>query len=379
VETINKIESQLRFRLKELKQAKEQGKKIIGYVPGGYFPEELVIAAGAIPVCMIRGGDKAAIDASLAYIDRWLDTFYRAQIGSCLSGEDPYYNIIDILFDPLTDNSNRALSDTLAYHTDIEIFPFGVPHTKDESAHEYYLHGINRAKKRIEELTGVEITTDKLNEAIVLCNRERELLRKISLMRQSDPSPVDSKHFVMMNHASMIIDKNAQVKILESVVEDLDQAEPSGNKGPRILLTGSTLAWGDNKILAMIEEAGGNVVIENFAEGITPYWYDIKTTGDPMKALAEKYFMDRAVPAWFRPCNEMHKNLVRLAKDFSVNGVIWYQLMIRDSYKIESYYFPEILKKETGLSMLTLESDYDPYETGQMRTRIETYIESIVR
>jgi len=53
-------------------------------------------------------------------------------------------------------------------------------------------------------------------------------------------------------------------------------------------------------------------------------------------------------------------------------------LMIRDSYKIESYYFPEILKKETGLSMLTLESDYDPYETGQMRTRIETYIESIM-
>ena len=96
METINKIESQLRFRLKELKLAKENGQKIIGYAPGGYFPEELVIAAGAIPVCMIRGGDKAAIDASLAYIDRWLDTFYRAQIGGCISGADPYYNIIDI-------------------------------------------------------------------------------------------------------------------------------------------------------------------------------------------------------------------------------------------------------------------------------------------
>jgi len=53
VETINKVESLLRFRLKELKQAKEQGQKIIGYVPGGYFPEELVLAAGAIPVSMI--------------------------------------------------------------------------------------------------------------------------------------------------------------------------------------------------------------------------------------------------------------------------------------------------------------------------------------
>jgi benzoyl-CoA reductase/2-hydroxyglutaryl-CoA dehydratase subunit BcrC/BadD/HgdB len=51
--------------------------------------------------------------------------------------------------------------------------------------------------------------------------------------------------------------------------------------------------------------------------------------------------------------------------------------MYREAYKLESYYFPEILKKETGLSMLTVESDYDPSEAGQIRTRIETYIDSI--
>ena len=44
---------------------------------------------------------------------------------------------------------------------------------------------------------------------------------------------------------------------------------------------------------------------------------------------------------------------------------------------MQSYYFPEILKEETGLTMLTLESDYDPAETAQMSTRIETYVESI--
>jgi len=68
-----------------------------------------------------------------------------------------------------------------------------------------------------------------------------------------------------------------------------------------------------------------------------------------------------------------------LAKDFKVDGVIWYHLMYRDSYKLESHYFPSILKKETGLSMLLLESDYDPSEVGQMRTRIETFIETLRR
>ncbi|MBW1900940.1 MAG: 2-hydroxyacyl-CoA dehydratase, partial [Deltaproteobacteria bacterium] len=84
-------------------------------------------------------------------------------------------------------------------------------------------------------------------------------------------------------------------------------------------------------------------------------------------------------PAWFRPGSDRIRYLVQLARDFNVSGVIWYQLMYRESYKIESYYFPEILKKETGLSMLALESDYDPSETGQLRTRIETYIETLRR
>lgn len=379
MEAINKIKAHLTSGLTELRQAKEQGRKIIGYMPGGYFPEELVLAAGALPVCMIRGGDHAAVEASIAYIDRWLDTFYRAQIGSGISGEDPYYNMIDTLFVPITDSNNRAVSDILDYHTDIDIFPFGIPHTKGESGCKYYLHSISKVKEKIEQFTGVEITEQRLKEAIQLCNKERELIREISLMRKSDPAPISAKDFVMINHAAMIIDKKVLIESLESLVDELREASSANAKGPRLLLTGSTLAMGDHKILDLIEEAGGLVVIEEFAEGIKPYWQNVKTTGNSMTVLAEAYFMDRVVPAWFRPAAERLEHLVQLAKDFSVDGVIWYQLLYREAYKIDSYYFPEILKKETGLSMLTLESDYDPAETGQMRTRIEAYVESIRR
>ncbi len=377
MEAINKIKAHIMSGLNDLIQAKERGIKIIGYLPGGYFPEELAIAAGAMPVCMIRGGNHACVEASIAYIDRWLDTFYRAQIGSGVSGTDPYYNIIDVLIAPITDSNNRALSDTLDYHTDIDIFPFGVPHKKEESGYLYYLHGLKRVKIKLEQLTGVEITKERLKEAILLCNKERELLKKISLMRKTETVPITSKDFVMINHAAMIIDKKVLIRYLESLIQELQEADSVNSKGPRLLLTGSTLAMGDGKILDLIEEAGGKVVIEEFAEGIKFYWQNVKTTGDPIEALAQAYFTDRIVPAWFRPAGERLNHLVQLAKDFSVDGVIWYQLMYRESYKIESYYFPEILEKETGLSMLTLESDYDPSEIGQMRTRIETYLESI--
>lgn len=127
----------------------------------------------------------------------------------------------------------------------------------------------------------------------------------------------------------------------------------------------------------LTEEAGGTIVMEEFAEGIRPYWENVKTDGELMENLADCYFGRRVPPGWFRPGRERLDFLVKLAKDFNVEGVIWYQLMYRESYKLESYYFPDILRKETGLSMLTVESDYNPAEAGSLRTRIEAFIESI--
>jgi benzoyl-CoA reductase/2-hydroxyglutaryl-CoA dehydratase subunit BcrC/BadD/HgdB len=267
--------------------------------------------------------------------------------------------------------------DVLDYHTDIDIFPFGVPHMKEGAALDYYLQGLTRLKNRLEALTRNQITESSLKEAIHLCNRERELLRKISLMRRSRQVPINSRDFVALNHGSFIADKRFMVEVLESVWEEVEGLSPPVQEGPRILFTGSTLALGDNKILDMIEEFGGVVVIEEFAEGIRPYWEDVILDGDPMAALADSYFMRRVPPAWFRPGRERLEFLIRLANDFNVGGVIWYHLMYRESYKLESFYFPNMLRKETELSMLTVESDYEAAESGALRTRIEAFIEAI--
>jgi benzoyl-CoA reductase/2-hydroxyglutaryl-CoA dehydratase subunit BcrC/BadD/HgdB len=379
MEAMDKLSSHLKTRLVDLRKAKEEGHKIVGYTPGGYLPEELVLASGAIPICLIRGGDHSVVELSGAYVCRWIDTFCRAQIGYGVSGDDPYYSIVDLLAIPITDNHIRAISDILDYYTDIEIFPFGIPHMKEETTLKYYLHGITRLKARLEALTGSEITESKLREAIALCNRERELLKEISLMRKTKPAPISGKDFIALNHGSLLGDKKVIVDILESIYNKLKEPTAPSSEGPRILLTGSTLALGDYRILDIIEEAGGVVVIEEFAEGIKPYWENVKADGDLMEALADCYFSRRVPPAWFRPGNERQDFLIKLAKDFNVAGVMWYQLMYRESYKTESYYFPNILKRETGLPMLTLESDYDQAETGALRTRIETFVETIRR
>jgi benzoyl-CoA reductase/2-hydroxyglutaryl-CoA dehydratase subunit BcrC/BadD/HgdB len=379
MEALDRLSAHLSTRLVDLNRAKQEGRKIIGYTPGGFLPEELVLASGAIPVGLIRGGDHAMVELAGAYICHWIDTFWRAQIGYGISGDDPYYSIIDLLVVPMTDNHSRALMDVLDYNTAIEIFPFGVPHTKDDPAFEYYLDGITRLKAKLEEVTGVEITDIKLKEAIDLCNRERELFRAISLARRSRKVPISSRDFIALGHGSFLADKQFMVEVLESVVKELEGQAVSLQEGPRILLTGSTMAHGDSKVIDLTEKAGGVIVIEEFAEGIRPYWESVNLDGDLMVSLADCYFTRRVPPGWFRPGRERLDFLVKLAKEFDVGGVIWYQLMYRESYKLESYYFPDILKKGAGIPMLVIESDFDPAETGPLSTRIETFIETVRR
>lgn len=379
MKALDKLASHLDKRLDDLKRLKKEGRKIIGYTPGGFLPEELVLACGAIPLGLIRGGEHSMVEISSNYICRWIDTFCRAQIGYGVSGHDPYYNIIDLLVVPMTDNHIRAIMDVLDYNTSIEVFPFGVPHTKDDLATAYYRHGIVKLKNKLEEFTGNEITGSGLLEAINLCNRERELLREISLMRKTRSVPISSQDFVALNHGSFIADKRVMVEILESLAKELKEQDALPESGPRILLTGSTLAMGDGKVLDFTDRKGGVVVVEEFAEGIRPYWDSVRPDGDLMDALVDAYFIRRIPPGWFRPGKERLDFLIRLAREYDVAGVIWYHLMYRESYKIESYFFPDILKRETGLPMLLLESDYDISEAGQMETKIETFIESIRR
>lgn len=376
---MNRIEA-LAFLMKkrgaELGELKRQGKKIVGYFPGGYFPEELAYAAGAVPVALNRGGDHEPIEYVGSYMSRWIYTFGRAHIGYKLLQTEPVYNAIDILVVPITDNHVRIVADAWDVYTDVEVYRFGVPHVKHDASLKYFLEGLHLLKEKLEEFTGNEITDDKLKEAIELSNKERRLLHEISLLRQSDRPPISGKEFAILNHASLSLDKSVVVGILEEILQELKGKEGSEVKGPRFLLMGTTLAHGDYKVLDMIEEVGA-IVIEDFGEGIRHYWQTVETDGNMMDALADRYFWRRVPPCWARPGTERQEFVVKLAKDFKVGGVVWYQMMARESEEFESFWYPDVFQKGAGVPMLKLVSDYDSTERGPFSTRIETFVETI--
>ncbi len=376
---IERLSQLMKGRAAELRELKSQGMKVVGYFPGGYFCDEIARAAGAIPVALNRGGDHEPVEVSGSVISRWIYTFGRANIGYRMLETEPLYNVIDLYVVPVTDNHVRIVADTWDVFTDVEVFRYGVPHTRHEWSPGYFMHGLEALKERLEKLTGNKVTDEKLREAIELANRERELLTEISLMRQRERPPIKTRDFIMLNHASLMLDKKVMVEALEEIAAELRGKEGPEANSPRLILLGTTLAYGDYRILDMIEAAGGNVVIEEFGEGIRHYWEKVNPEGNLLEALADRYFTRRVPPAWFRPGKERQEFVVKLANEFKVQGAIWYQMMNRETDEFESYWYPDVLRKGAGVPMLKLVSDYDSIERGRFNTLLETFLDGIRR
>lgn len=373
------LDTHLGNRPAQLREAKKHGVKIVGFFPGNYVPEEIIYASGALPICLADGGSSEAADAAMTEVPNLICPFARAQIGERLLKTNPYYSMIDMLIAPITCQHLKKAAEIWEYHADIEIFKLGIPHQYDaDFGLEYYADRLRALRDRLQAFTGNEVTDEKLSEAIGLYNRMRALLRKISLLRRTSHPPIRSSEFVKLNHASFYADPASMVEILEAVYEETRHKQQVTNlNAPRLLLLGPNVAYGDYKVLELVEAGGGEIVAEELCEGMRYYWQDIENKGDLLQSLATGYLRDRLPCAFMR--NSAKKRLeftLKLIEDFDVSGVIWYELLYCETYDSESYFFSRKMA-ERNIPMLILESDYGSADTGQLKTRIEAFIEIV--
>ena len=378
------VARRLAERVYELEQEKAKGNKIVGYYPSEYMPEELVLASGMIPFGLLKAGDYTAILHSGLVVPRFQDTFCRSQIGYIVM-KDPYYMLPDIYVDAWVHFSAGLVVDNYNFCCpEMDTFRIEVPHRKDEYGFDFYLKRLYRFKDKLEEVSGNKLTEEGLREAITLCNRERELLKEIALMRKGERVPMSGLEFMTLNHATYVLDKGFMVEFLEEVSEGLKKKklEEIPIKKPRILLTGSALGMGDYQIYELVEEFGGEVVIEQFSEAEKDYWDNVDSDGNLDKLMyniAERYFLKKACNFAFRPSTDRRDFIIELAKDFKVDGIIWYQPMYQDNADYDYMVFSKRVEERTKIPVTKIYTEYDSSERAILFTRIETFLKIVSR
>jgi len=395
-----RVDSLLRDRAAAIEEARSEGAKVVGYFPGGYVPEEIIYASGAIPVCLAHGGDVRAAGEGLAVLPHIICPFIRAQVGELRLKSNPYYTMIDLLVVPSTCQHMRKVADVLELSQPELIFKLGVPYEPgDGFSLSFFKERLDDLRAGLAELTGVPVTDEALREAMTLYNRMRGLLKSISLLRTQARPPLSGSDFARLNHASFYVDPVDMVEALEDIYRSL-QSDPAAGPAdgpsagltperpvdagaqtearPRLALVGPNLAYGDYDILDIVEECGGDVVIEDVFEGTRDYWHTVAPgSDDPIETLARSYLLEKAPRMFMRSSTQARVDeVLRLAEEFAAEGVIWYQLVCCELYDEEAFYFEKRLQ-EAGLPMLALEADYGGLRAGGVRTRVEAFLELI--
>jgi benzoyl-CoA reductase/2-hydroxyglutaryl-CoA dehydratase subunit BcrC/BadD/HgdB len=381
MEVMQKVNEKIKVRPLELKRLKEKGKKVVACFAGDYIPPEVIHAAGAEPLTLIFGGAMDAVDASSHALFSYMCPFSRAQYGYYkLKHENPYYNFPDLLIIPTTCTQVLQVAMLYEYYTPVPVHKLGLPQPTDgDRSRRYFRESIKLLQKRIEGITGNTVDEKQLRASIALYRRIRGLLKKISELRKLPSPPITTSEFIRLNHAVHILSPEVVVELLEEAFQEFSKREVMEKKGPRILITGPNLALGDEKVLGIAEKSGALVVAEDFAEGVMFYWENVAENGDPLDALVDKYLMRRPNCGFTRGTTDRHFDFISdLVKDFSVDGIIWYQLRLCETHNIQAYFTEENFKKAVPpIPLLKVDSEYDVADTSQLTTRIETFIQTL--
>ncbi|MBN1461750.1 MAG: 2-hydroxyacyl-CoA dehydratase [Armatimonadetes bacterium] len=365
-------------RVTTIEKARSQGRKVVGYFPGGYVPEELIYASGAIPICLSHGGDARVADEGLSVLPHVICPFARAQVGEFRLRTNPFYRMVDLLVVPSTCQHIRKVADVVELFYPTPVFKLGVPYEPTDSfSLTFFKERLDDLRARLAEITGASVRDEAVVDAIMVYNRMRELLRSISLMRAGEGPAIRAQDFAALNHASFYADPVEMVEALGQIYHELldTAADCVRDERPRLALVGPNLGYGDYDILDIVHDCGGNVVIEDIFEGIRDYWHTVIPAPDPVEALARSYLLDKTPRMFMRSSVAPRiEEVLRLTRDFRVAGIIWYQLVCCELYDEEAFFFDKRLQ-EVGLPMLTIEADYGGLRAGAVRTRVEAFVE----
>jgi len=230
------VEDNLAVRL----QLTEPRPKVVG-IYCVMAPEELVYAAGAIPL-RLCGGSHEASCAGDELAPRDACPVVKSSLGSTALGAPSLYELCDVVVVPTTCDAKRKMAEELAQHT--EVWVLEVPHVKEsEGARRQWLEELHGFKRDLERLTGNRIRRRALKKAIAMLGRAQHEAHRLYTLRQASLPLVRGNEAALALHA-FAYDRadrwtEAMVRLNDELEERARQQQPPrGAQIPRLMLAG---------------------------------------------------------------------------------------------------------------------------------------------
>jgi len=365
-------------RIKELLDEKKAGRKIIGSYCV-FVPEEIVLAANATLVGLCSGADFAMEEVE-KILPRNTCALIKSSFGFKLGKVCPFLESADMIVGENTcDGKKKAYESLRDLVKNLHVMD--LPQVKSNHGRALLSAEYDRFRNVLEELTGVPITAESLKQAIRTVNAKRAAVHRLSSLRKADPAPVSGLDALLVNQVFFYDNPARFTESVQKICDELEIriAEKKGvfpENIPRILVSGCPQAVPNWKLHSLVESSGAVIVGEESCVGERGTRNLTDETGETidemMDAIVDRYFqVDCAI---FTPNPERLDHIREMVETYNADGVIHYGLQFCQPYLMESMPVQKALE-EQDIPCLRVETDYSMEDAGQLKTRIEAFVE----
>lgn len=349
---------------------KERGGRVAGLF-WDYIPEELVHAAGVMPYRIM--GSTEGVTESDRHMPTYVCALMRSALDRALKGK---YTFLDgLIVAPLWCEAMKPLWELWRTHAPVPwMICLDLPGDTAPPAQAYFAREIGRMKVALEENTGREITDEALDYSVRTYNEGRRLLKRVFELRQDRLSSISSVEWVQIVLSSMVMPKEEHNQHLAELVRALEQeGVDEGDGPPRLHISGSILI--DLGFLHLIDETGATVTSDDLYSGARWYWDLVDESLPSLEGIVQRYWNKLPCPARSTPKIRLGQmlELMRLGRS---QAVVFLTEKHCDPHLFEDPLIRSWLEGR-GVPCLQLDTEMALHGTGQVRTRIHTFVEMI--
>lgn len=363
----------------ELIEHQKKGGKVFGTFCV-FVPDEVVFAAGAIATGLC-GGSQFWVPGGEKVLPTSTCPLIKASVGARLDKTCPFFRIADMYVGETTCDGKKKAWEILS--EDVPMHVMDIPQMKRPKDFSAWADEIKIFLTEVEKFTGNEITAEKLSEAIKLINNKRRALKRLYDLRKEETLPISGKDSLLISQIAFYDDPTRFASMTNKLCDELEERVKNNvsvfEKGTkRIMLTGTPLAIPNWKLHHIIETSGACVVVEEMCTG-TRYFENLvdenkSTLDEQIEALSNRYLNINC--ACFTPNDGRIEDIIRLAKEYDVDGIIDVNLKFCNLYDTEGFKVERAIR-EAGIPVLGIETDYTDQDSEQLRTRIGAFIEML--
>ena len=359
----------------QLNAFKAEGKKVVGVLPY-YAPEELVYAAGLVPMG-IWGSNNKTISRAKEYCATFYCTIAQLALEMLLDGTmDKLDGIItpticDTLR-PMSQNFRVAMGDKLPV-----IFLAHPQNRFDSYGLQFCVDQYTNVKKELEKIAGKEISAEDLNNAIKVYNASRAERRRFVKLAGEHPEAVSAVNRAAVLKASWFMLKDAYTAQLKELNDELEALPASNWKGVKIITSG--IICDNPKLLQIIDDNHMAIVADDVAHESRSFRTDVPEMDDPMMALAQQFANIDYDVLLYDPQSAQNRRgefVASLAKNSGAQGLVLFMQQFCDPEEMEYPYLKKALDA-ANIPHIKLGVDQQMRDFGQAATALEAFADML--